>query len=177
MPKEIITETSRLLFRRFLLEDAAAFFQLNADPEVIRYTGDPPFESVQAAHKFIEQYTAYADWGFGRWAVLEKASGEFIGFCGLSKNEQGDVDLGYRFMRSVWGRGYATESARVSLKLGFESFRLPYIVGRTAIANTASIRVLEKIGMSYWKHDGCKGIADAVYYRLDQATYLKQKNP
>ncbi|MEO0582968.1 MAG: GNAT family N-acetyltransferase [Bacteroidota bacterium] len=172
MKEEIIAETSRLLFRKFVPDDAAAFFQLNSDPEVIRHTGDPPFESVETARTFIEQYTAYHTWGFGRWAVIEKDTDTFIGFCGLSKNEQDDVDLGYRFFQSKWGKGYATESAKASLDLGFRTFALPYIVGRSAIANPPSIRVLEKIGMTYWKHDGCKGIAEAVYYRIDSNTYL-----
>ncbi|MEL7065484.1 MAG: GNAT family N-acetyltransferase, partial [Bacteroidota bacterium] len=94
MKEEIITETSRLWFRKFVPEDATAFFQLNLDPEVIRHTGDPPFESVESARTFIEQYKAYEKWGFGRWAIIEKDTDAFIGFCGLSKNEQGDVDLG-----------------------------------------------------------------------------------
>ncbi|MEO1807856.1 MAG: GNAT family N-acetyltransferase [Bacteroidota bacterium] len=172
MKEEIITETSRLWFRKFVPGDATAFFQLNLDPEVIRHTGDPPFESVESARTFIEQYKAYEKWGFGRWAIIEKDTDAFIGFCGLSKNEQGDVDLGYRFFQSKWGKGYATESAQASLDLGFRTFSLSYIVGRSAIANPPSIRVLEKIGMTYWKHDGCKGIAEAVYYRIDRNTYL-----
>ena len=175
MKEEIIAETSRLLFRRFVPDDAASFYQLNLDPAVIRHTGDPPFESVDAARTFIEQYKAYQKWGFGRWAVIEKDTNAFIGFCGLSRNEQDDVDVGYRFFQSKWGKGYATESAKASLELGFHTFDLPYIVGRSAIANPPSIRVLEKIGMTYWKHDGCKGIAEAVYYRIDRDQYLRSE--
>lgn len=175
MTKEIIAETSRLILRKFIPDDDEAFYHLNADQEVIRYTGDPPFASVEAAREFIEGYQAYDNYGFGRWVVEDKNEQRFVGFCGLSRNEQNDVDLGFRFFRADWGKGYATESALMSLKVGFEDLHLPYLVGRAATANGASIRVLEKIGMTFWKYDGCKGIADAVYYRMDAQDYFSSK--
>ncbi|MEZ4687860.1 MAG: GNAT family N-acetyltransferase [Bacteroidia bacterium] len=79
------------------------FYELNADPEVIRYTGDPPFGSVEEARKFIEEYDAYAKHGIGRWAVIEEEMGDFIGFCGLKKHDDGEVDLGYRLRRRPLG--------------------------------------------------------------------------
>ena len=163
--KPVIT-TPRLVLREFVLQDAPALYELNADPEVMRYTGDPPFASVQEAEDFVRGYDHYRVHGFGRWAVVLRETGEFIGWCGLKRNELAQVDIGFRFFRKCWGNGYATESARATLAYGFDELEMDEIVGRAARANTASIRVLEKLGMEFWKEDTCKGITGAAYYRV-----------
>ncbi|PQB05292.1 GNAT family N-acetyltransferase [Aureitalea marina] len=163
---DIIVETDRLILREFRPQDAEKMYLLNLDPEVIRYTGDPPFQSVQDASNFLTGYDDYKSNGYGRWAVLRKVDGEFIGWCGLKKHQDGMVDIGFRFYRKDWGKGYATESAQATLNFGLEELALEEIVGRAARENLASIRVLEKLGMAYWKDAPCDGIADAVYYRI-----------
>lgn len=141
--------TPRLLLRSFCQSDAAAFYQLNADPEVLRYTGDRPFASVAAAAQFIARYDHYQRHGFGRWALCLHDT--FIGFCGL-RQEQQEVDLGFRLMRCYWHQGYAYEAARACLQLGFGYFGLPRIVGRAMANNSASLRLLAKLAMRY-SHD------------------------
>jgi RimJ/RimL family protein N-acetyltransferase len=163
--KSIVT-TPRLVLREFALEDAPALYELNSDPEVVKYTGDAPFASVKEAEDFVRGYDHYQEFGYGRWSVILRETGEFIGWCGLSFNELRQVDIGFRFFRKDWGKGYATESARAALTYGFKELGLVEIVGRAAKANTASIRVLEKLGMVYWKDDTCKGIEDSLYYRV-----------
>lgn len=165
--KPVMT-TPRLALREFALEDAPALFELNSDPEVMRYTGDAPFASAGEAEDFIRGYGHYREHGYGRWSVLLRETGEFLGWCGLGFNELEQVDIGFRFSRKHWGRGYATESARAVLAHGFGELGLTVIIGRAARANTASIRVLEKLGMAYWKDDACKGIGDSVYYRIER---------
>ena len=161
-----ILTTPRLLLREFAPEDAPALCALNSDPEVMKYTGDAPFASVGEAEDFVRGYDHYREHGYGRWSVILRATGEFIGWCGLAFNEAKQVDLGFRFARKHWGKGYATESARAVLAYGFGELALAEVIGRAARANTASIRVLEKLGMAYWKDDACKGIDDSVYYRI-----------
>lgn len=161
-----IITTPRLVLREFAMEDAPVLYELNSDPEVMKYTGDPPFASVEEAEEFIRGYDHYRDYGYGRWSVLLRETGEFIGWCGLKFNELGQVDIGFRFFRKDWGKGYATESARATLAYGFDELNLEEIIGRAANANTASIRVLEKLGMEYWKQDTCKSIEDSAYYRM-----------
>lgn len=142
------SETERLELRRFSPEDASGFFALNQDPEVIRYTGDVAFLDERAAREFIAKYDHYERYGFGRWSVSLKESGEYLGFCGLKYSPaQDEVDLGFRFRRACWGRGIATEAGRECLRLGFERYDLQRIVGRAMAANPASLRVLEKLGM------------------------------
>ena len=86
--------------------------------------------------------------GFGKWATVERATGDLIGYCGIEVYENGpDVELGFSFARSAWGRGYATEAARAWLEHGFTALGFTRVLALVQPANVASIRVLEKIGM------------------------------
>lgn len=162
----LIITTNRLELREFAAEEAELMYELNSDPEVMKYTGDIPFESVEDALKLIVQYEQYDRYGFGRWSVYSRDTGDFLGWCGLKQHEDGMVDLGYRFFRRHWGNGYASEAARACIDYGFLELKLDEIVGRTAKANLASIRLLEKIGMTFWKSAPCEGIEDSVYYKI-----------
>lgn len=145
----MILETERLVFRNFTIDDAPLVYELNLDPEVIRYTGDP-IRDLDHAREVLEQtiLPQYALYNHGRWAVLVKPDLEFIGWCGLkARPERDEIDLGYRFMQKAWGKGFATEAAFASLNYGFEKLGIPRIVGRAMPQNIASLRVLEKCGM------------------------------
>jgi RimJ/RimL family protein N-acetyltransferase len=159
-------ESERLYFREFIPEDAEKLFALNSDPEVIQYTGDPPFESVESAKDFILNYDHYQRHGFGRWAVVLKENNEFIGWCGLKYNEEEEIDIGFRFFKKYWGMGYATESAAATLHFGIKTLKLKRIVGRAAHENKASLKVLEKVGFSYLDRRTCHGIDMAHYYEF-----------
>ncbi len=147
----IILETNRLLLRTFTLADAPLIYELNLDPDVTRYTGDP-IKDVNHAEQVLEQVILpqYVLYNHGRWAVLVKPELEFIGWCGLkTRPERNEIDLGYRFMKTAWGKGYATEAAHACIKYGFERLKLDRIVGRAMPQNAASLRVLEKCDMKY----------------------------
>lgn len=142
-------ETPRLFLREFLVEDAPLIYELNRDPAVTRFTLDP-MSSLQQAEEVLQTVIIpqYRDNGFGRWAVYRKDTQAFIGWCGLKRRpELDEIDLGYRFNQQSWGKGFATESAAAVLKAGFDDFNIERIVGRALPGNSASIRVLEKIGM------------------------------
>ncbi len=85
----------------------------------------------------------------------------------LKYNEEQMVDLGFRFFKVYWGKGFATEAAKSCLDYGFSQLKLQTIVGRALIENIASIKVLEKIGMKYWKETICHGNRKCVYYRIE----------
>jgi len=145
-------ETERLYLRELTPNDAPFAYELNLDEEVLRYTGDEPFESIEAAREFLEKYDHYRKYGFGRWAVVSKSDNEILGWCGLKYSEDLDeFDIGFRFFKKHWNSGYATESAAACLKIGFETFSMKTIVGRARKENLASIRVLEKLGLTYSK--------------------------
>jgi RimJ/RimL family protein N-acetyltransferase len=146
----LVGETFRLRLNHLTPEDAATLFALNADPVVLRFTGDAPFPDEDHARQFLLNYDAYALTGFGRWAVRRKDTGEMIGWCGLKKDpETGEVDLGFRFFRTCWNQGFATEAAVHCLWLARERFGLHRVMGRAMAGNAASVRVLEKAGMVY----------------------------
>lgn len=164
---KIIFETERLILRELVISDAGHFYKLNSDPEVIKYTGDVPFNSLDEARIFLENYTEYSTNGYGRWAVLSKEDNEFLGWCGLKLNEENMIDLGFRLHKIYWGNGFATEAASACLNYGFSVLKLPIIIGRTLIENAASIQVLKKIGMTYWKETNCHDNQKCLYYRIE----------
>lgn len=145
-------ETDRLLLRPFTLDDIEPSYELNLDPEVSRYTADGGIVSKDEIEKRIikDVLGDYQKYGYGRFAVEEKASGHFIGFAGLKYlPDMEETDLGYRFMRSYWGQGLATEAGTACLKFGFDSLHLQRIIALVLPQNIASIRVLEKLAFKY----------------------------
>ena len=147
----IVIETERLILRTFTEDDGLLIYELNKDPDVTEYTGDP-VRDIEQACQILEQVILpqYALYNHGRWAVHLKSDFAFIGWCGLkARPERNEIDLGYRFMKSAWGKGLATEAAFACLKYGFEKLNLPRIVGRAMPQNIASLKVLEKCGMKY----------------------------
>ena len=167
-----ILETERLLLRELNVGDAMSFYDLNLSPNVIRYTGDTAFENSHAAEQFLRNYNDYKTNGYGRWAVIDKSNGAFLGWCGLKySKDAAETDIGFRFFEQHWNRGYATESARACLNYGFEKLGLKSIVGRAMADNIASVKVLEKLGLVFEKEfdfDGHRG----VVYRIDKASLV-----
>ncbi|AJW62299.1 anhydro-N-acetylmuramic acid kinase [Elizabethkingia miricola] len=157
-----ILETERLLLRELNPDDAGDFFNLNENPNVIKYTGDKAFQNIDEAREFLENYQDYRLNGYGRWAVMSKENNEFLGWCGLKYNSSIDeTDVGFRFFEHYWNKGFATESAKACIDYGFKNLNLAAIIGRAMQDNTASVKVLEKLGMNYLRDfdfDGYKGV-------------------
>jgi RimJ/RimL family protein N-acetyltransferase len=150
--------TTRQTLRPLHPDDAGSMFALNGDPDVMRYLPDGPYASVDAARAFLVRYQdVYRADGFARWAAVETATGTWLGWCGLRRMPEGEVDVGYRYLKSAWGRGFATEAARASLEYGFATLGLERIIARAEPANTASIRVLAKIGMRFERRETYMG--------------------
>ncbi len=164
--KQATFASERCFLRTLTVADAPEFFRLNNDPEVLKYTGDVPFQSIEEAQSFLAKYTPYQTTGMGRWAVIRKEDGAWLGWCGLRKDpESGEVDIGFRFHRHFWGQGFASETAMASLTYGFEQLGLKKIIGRAACANVASIRILEKCGMHFVDHIEMSGMKAVLYMR------------
>ena len=145
-------ETECLILRPYTEADVEAFYRLNRDPAVLRYTGDPGVGSLDEARGGLltRPIADYQRYGFGRWACVLKADGAVIGFAGLKYlYDLDEVDLGYRLLPAYWGRGLATEAARAALADGFGRLGLTRVIGLVDPANAASARVLEKCGLTY----------------------------
>jgi RimJ/RimL family protein N-acetyltransferase len=155
MAGRIMLETERLILREFDEGDAEAFLALGSDPAILRYVGHPGGGLTSLEQALAEMRARpladYHKHGFGRWAVVHKADGKVIGFAGLKRLEDlgGEVDLGYRFLPAYWGKGLATEASRPVVEYGFTRLGLRRIIGLVDPENVASVRVLEKVGMTF----------------------------
>jgi RimJ/RimL family protein N-acetyltransferase len=146
--------TRRLVLRRWREGDVEPFAAINADPEVMRFIGTGATRTVEETRERMA--AAERRWdedGFGLFAVELRATGELIGFAGLMvptflPEILPAVELGWRLRRDLWGRGLATEAAREALRFAFDDVGLDRVVSCINIANTASIRVAEKLGMT-----------------------------
>jgi len=163
-----ILETNRLILRELNPNDAKKNYDLNSNPNVIKYTGNSAFKNVEEAKEFLENYQDYRLNGYGRWAVIDKTTNKFIGWCGLKFSEiENETDIGFRFFEEEWNKGYATESAVACVKYGFENLKLKRIIGRAMKENIGSIKVLEKIGLKYEKDTEFDG-KEAVIYKIEK---------
>jgi RimJ/RimL family protein N-acetyltransferase len=145
-----LTETERLGIRPMVAEDAPFILELLNEPAFIQNIADKGVRTLDDARGYIENgpRASYARHGFGLWVVELKETGEPLGMCGLIKRDGlEDVDIGFAFLERHGSRGYATESATAVLEQGFSVLGLKRIVAITAPHNTASARVLERIGL------------------------------
>ena len=151
---KIHIETNRLLMRDIIDEDAQSMFEMDSDPEVHTFLGNNPISTLEEAKNAIAFIkNQYIQNGIGRWAVVEKESGEFIGWSGFKfvtdvMNERtGFYDLGYRFMKKHWGKGYASETAIASINYGFTILDFEEISGIADVGHKASNAILKKVGL------------------------------
>jgi [ribosomal protein S5]-alanine N-acetyltransferase len=160
----ILLETDRLILRRFVEDDVDNLFELNSDPDVVRFTPDKQVErsviQTQILPRFFALYEKYN--GYGIWAIVEKSSQEFIGWFLFRPVEDAryfdetlanpnDIELGYRLRKAAWGKGYATEGSKALILKGFFELGTQCVVAVALAENIASIRVMEKSGLKFQK--------------------------
>jgi RimJ/RimL family protein N-acetyltransferase len=150
----IILETPRLILRQFTADDEDNLFDLNSDPEVMRYlTGGKPTLREEIRDRIIPFYLAvYEQFDrLGTWAVESAVTGEFLGWFHFRAGPGTDitnVDLGYRLRRSAWNKGYATEGSRALIRMGFTDLGVQRVFAHTLTVNAASRHVMEKCGLT-----------------------------
>lgn len=150
--------------RKLTKEDATDFYNLNLDEEVLKYTGDKPFENLESSIDFLTNYDQYEKYGVGRLAVIANATGKFIGQCGLKySQDKNEYDIGFRFYKDYWNKGFATETAKKCLDFGFTELGIEKVVGRAMKENIASIKVLKKIGMKFKENFDFEGQEGVIY--------------
>lgn len=152
----VTIETPRLLLRQWREDDLAPFAALNRDPEVMRFFEEPlSRERSDAWARAIA--AAIDDQGWGLWALERRDTDEFIGFTGLQVPRHPlpflpCVEVGWRLARSAWGQGFATEAGQASLAHAFGPLALDEVVSLTAVPNTPSRRVMERLGLERHEH-------------------------
>lgn len=178
--------TDRLVLRQWRDEDRAPFAAMNADPEVMRYF-PAPFDRTQSdalLDRFISEWRE----GVSFHAVEEKATGRFVGFVGVGSIHPTipiapSVQVAWRLIRDVWGRGYAPEAARATIDLAFADEGLREVVAYTSTINAPSRRVMEKLGLDRaperdFDHPALAAgdpLRRHVLYRISRADWLRQR--
>ena len=157
-------KTNRLFVRPLSMDDLPGMFAMDSDPEVHRYLGNRPAQTLEEEAKVIEFVRQqYTELGIGRWAIEEGATGDFVGWTGFKRitspinGHNNHLDFGYRLARRHWGKGYASESGKAALQYGLDALGLSDIHAMTDVDNAASRRVLEKLGfklVSIFPYDG-----------------------
>ncbi|PKQ62589.1 GNAT family N-acetyltransferase [Labilibaculum filiforme] len=167
-------ETERLYLREILPTDAESMFEMDSDVEVYKFLGRRPIRDIGQSKKMIESIREqYTKNGIGRWAIVEKESGNFIGWTGFKlekENYNGRSDfynLKFRLLRKYWGKGYVTEATKAAIQYAFEELKLTEIFSMTLVSNLKSQRVLEKLGFK---------LKDKFNYQGDDITWYKLEN-
>jgi len=157
--------TNRLVLRQFRKDDLDIYSRIMGDREVGKwfpkgdgYTHEESEKSLKAILKHWSEHS------FGIWAIIEKANGVLIGRCGLNLIDMtSEVEVDFVVTPNSWGKGFATEAAGTALAYGFQKLKLENTIALAKPENTASRRVIEKIGMQFKRNAEYWGITCAYY--------------
>lgn len=147
-----ILETRRLTLRELTVDDAAFIHHLVNEPGWLRFIGDKNIRTTDDARNYLLQgpIAMYARLGFGLWLVELRDGHVPIGICGLIRRDAlEDIDLGFAFLQAHWRKGYAFESAAVTLAYAKEKLGLRRVVAISSQDNNASGQLLEKLGFRF----------------------------
>lgn len=159
-------ETPRLLLRQWRDEDVDALYEIYADPEVERQLVPMTYEQTRAQVERFRERWLVEDCSL--WAVEERSTGRFVGRIGCMRAHewplaQSPVEVGWTLSPDVWGQGYATEGARASLDWAWGHLAVDEVISFTRVTNTASRRVMHKLGMVERGLTDYKGIPHVWY--------------
>jgi ribosomal-protein-alanine N-acetyltransferase len=172
----IILETPRLIVRRWVPDDWKRFRTLFTDPRVMQYIGDGrPWSDARIRQWVEESIEAETTRGWVLWPLVHREVSEVIGFCGFWHGFPPDVEMGWRLLPEYWGQGLMTEVAQALIELGFKTYRFDRLIAVAQPANIASIRVMEKIGMTFERAFKHQGIDVVSYARENPAKSDKLK--
>ncbi|WP_444997426.1 GNAT family N-acetyltransferase [Aliikangiella sp. IMCC44359] len=175
-----ISDSKRLSFEIMTKDDADLLFKLDQDPEVMRYINGGEKTTMDEIYDIyvprMESYTNLLE-GWGLWKVSIKESNQFIGWILVrpmaffsDAPELENIEIGWRFMRSYWGYGYATEAARAIKKALVDRGSVKKLTALVLEENKASINIMKKLGMSYVKtalHQDPLGDSKVAFYEME----------
>ena len=157
--------TNRLTMRSLHPDDAEELHRVMHERDVLRFfpsTQPPSRERVSSL--IARQIDHWREYGYGWWALEDRRTSAFVGWCGLQYlPETSEVEVAYLLGREYWGQGLATESAVAAVGYGFDEIGLGTIVALAHPDNTASQRVIEKLGMAF--------VDAAVYFGMTVRRY------
>ncbi len=144
-------ETERLILKLYTEKDKADLIALFTNPEVMKHVGDGVMTAEQAELWWEKLFNKFYPQGVKIWAVFSKENSDYLGHAGIypRPTKKEDWEFVYFLCRDAWGKGYATEIARKIIEYGFNELNLPEVFATVDNDHSASIRVLEKAGMSF----------------------------
>ena len=168
-------ETERLILRPLDEDDVDEIYAMRSDAEVMRFIREP--QNRRESADWLELISSrWQTEQIGFCAMIEKASNEFVGWCGVWKlKETGEFEIGYATVPKIWGRGLATEAAVKFLEYAFERLQPEKIVAVAQPKNQASRRVMEKLGMSY-DYTGIFYGSNLVHYSITKTKFKQDRN-
>jgi len=171
-------ESERILLRPFSLEDAEDLFEFTSDEETTRFIYEP-YQDLDRAKRVLANY--YLKEPIGKYAIVLKESNKMIGVVEFRVHEETKGgDLGYTLSRYFWGKGYMTEAGELILDLAFNVLGLERVFAGTDVRNTASARLMSRLGMQYEgtlrKSHMIKGVlTDSVNYSILKEEYVNSR--
>jgi RimJ/RimL family protein N-acetyltransferase len=170
-------ETQRLIVRPRGINDLNACLAMDRDPAVVRHI-DVPWTSLEQHRQFVvNRMTRAYPAGLGYWSVVLKlVPAAFVGWVLLIPYDAigPEIEIGWRFLRSAWGNGYASEASLPVLRHGFDTVHLDRIVADIRPDNAASLRVAEKLGLRFLGERKIKGRMLKTY-ALDREAYASSR--
>ncbi|MGI8904952.1 MAG: GNAT family N-acetyltransferase [Candidatus Sumerlaeaceae bacterium] len=162
----VVLKTRRLIVRQWTPEDWLEFKVLATDPRVLHYIGSGEAWSDERVQQFVNGGIKAAETrGWLLWPLEHIADKKFVGFCGFNDAFLPEVEIGWWLRPEYWGQGIASEAAGAILEHGFKTYHFPRVISVAQPANTASIRVMEKLGMHFDRGFSFRG-HDVVAYAL-----------
>lgn len=172
---ELELRSARLDLRPMTTADLAVAHAMWTDPDMRRYLCDDKVVSVEQAREWLETSERnFAERRFGLWVLVERASGYTIGFAGAQLWGDGAPELMYGLLPAWWHQGLAAEASSAVLDYLFETLGHSVVMAATDPPNVASVRVMERLGMSFeWR--GEKHGLDTVVYRLSRERWRTRR--
>lgn len=167
--------TPRIQLRPCKADDIDALHRLWTDSDVRKYLWDDEIIPLELVAEIVDSSIQdFATRGFGHWIITWKDNNELIGWVGLREfGTLPAIEVLYGIMPSCWGQGLAVEAARAILHYGFTQLNLPQIHAGTDAPNTASLRVMEKLGMRFDRRSQTNGL-ETIYYVIAREEFLAQ---
>ena len=158
-------ESPRTFLSPWQPDDWLHFRPIATDPDVMRYISDGQPWPDERIREFVQrQVRCFAERGYCMWKMSLRSTGQLIGFCGIQPLPDSDeIEIGWWLAREHWGKGIATEVARTALRDAFDRVGLQRVVAVARPDNLASIRIMQKLGMTYEKDILRRGIPSVLY--------------
>ncbi|EBA13183.1 GNAT family N-acetyltransferase [Roseobacter sp. CCS2] len=172
IPETATIETKRLRLEPFAESHAASLNAINTEPQVIAFLSDGPPEILEDTLQTIKRVRErWRTVGYSWWAIIETASDKVIGAACLqhvANKPDAELEIGWRLAKAANGNGYATEAGKAAADYAFDVIGVDHIVSVADQRNTASHRVMERVGMRF------RGIE--THYDAPYTTYVMHRS-